>query len=94
VGEQLAARMACFPFPKWGGVSGCARAPGYSYRQKSLNLSGASSVYGVLNVLVPEPRLQCRGIMAGIGQRGAAAVPQHVRVNRAWHLGPLSDPSK
>ena len=35
----------------------------------------------VLDVLVAEPRLQCPGVMAGIGQRVAAAVPQHVRVD-------------
>jgi hypothetical protein len=31
-------------YAKWGGVSGCARALAHAYRQKSLNLSGASSV--------------------------------------------------
>jgi hypothetical protein len=46
----------------------------------------------VLNVSVPEPRLQRPRVVAGIGQRVAAAVPQHVRVdwepNSAWNALP------
>src|SRR5215472_1519304 len=34
----------------------------------------------VLNVLVAEPSLKRPGVVAGVGQRVAAAVPQHVRV--------------
>ena len=48
----------------------------------------------VLDVLVAEPCLQCPGVMAGIGQRVAAAVPQHVRVDWERHFGPLSDPAE
>jgi len=48
----------------------------------------------VLDILVAEPRLQRPGVMAGIGQRVAAAVPQHVRVDWERHFGPLSDPAE
>src|SRR5256885_12592312 len=44
----------------------------------------------VLDVLVAEPRLQCPGVMAGIGQRVAAAVPQHVRSEE--HTSELQSP--
>ena len=48
----------------------------------------------VLNVLMPEPGLQRPGVVAGIGQRVAAAVPQHVRVDWERHFRPLSDPAE
>src|SRR5437764_13944478 len=48
----------------------------------------------VLDVLVAEPRLQRAGVVAGIGQGVAAAVPQHMRVDRERHFGPLSDPAE
>jgi Pentapeptide repeats (8 copies) len=48
----------------------------------------------VLNVSVPEPSLQRPGVVAGIGQRIAATVAQHVRMYRELHLGPLSDPAE
>src|SRR5207237_7217240 len=35
----------------------------------------------VLDVLVPKPRLQRPGVVAGIGERVATAVPQHVRMD-------------
>jgi len=41
----------------------------------------------VLDVLVPEPRLQRPRVMTGIGQREAAAVPQPVRKNGEGHTG-------
>src|SRR5262245_136684 len=39
----------------------------------------------VLDVLVPEPCLQRPGVVAGVGQRVAAAMPQHVRME--WRAG-------
>jgi hypothetical protein len=48
----------------------------------------------VLNVLMPEPGLQRPAVVAGIGQRVAAAVPQHVRVDWERHFRPLSDPAE
>ena len=41
----------------------------------------------VLNVLVAEPGLQRPRVVAGIGQRIAAAMAQHVRMDRKRHLG-------
>jgi hypothetical protein len=37
------------------------------------------------------PGLNGSGIVAGVGQRIAAAVPQHVRVNREGHTGALTE---
>ncbi len=34
----------------------------------------------MLNIFVPEVRLQCPGIVTSVGQRIAAGVPEHVRV--------------
>src|SRR5262249_53982166 len=48
----------------------------------------------VLDVLVPEPRLQRPRVMTGIGQREAAAVPQHVGMDRKWHLGAHTNPAE
>src|SRR5207248_6628342 len=48
----------------------------------------------VLDVFVAEPCLQRPGVMAGLGERVAAAVPQHVRVDWERHFGPLSDPAE
>src|SRR5437016_5291483 len=45
----------------------------------------------MLNVAMPEPRLQCPGIVTRIRQRKAAGVPQHVRVDRERHAGPLTE---
>jgi len=39
----------------------------------------------VLDIPVPEPRLQRSRIVAGIRQRIAAAMSQHVRVDLEWH---------
>jgi hypothetical protein len=36
----------------------------------------------VLDVSVPEPRLQGSGVVPGVGEREAAGVAQHVRVDR------------
>jgi hypothetical protein len=47
----------------------------------------------VLNVLVTEISLQRPRVVPRIGQCLAAAVPQHVRVNREGHLGPFPDPA-
>src|SRR5262252_10782970 len=47
----------------------------------------------VLDVFVAEPRLQRPGVVAGVGERIAAAMPQHVRMYRELHLGPRPDPS-
>src|SRR5262249_9902818 len=48
----------------------------------------------VLNVSVPEPSLQRPGVVAGVGQGIAAAVPQHMRVDWERHFRPLSDPAQ
>jgi hypothetical protein len=48
----------------------------------------------MLNVLVPEIGLQSPHIMTGIGQGEAAAVPQHVRVDRERHSSPFANPGK
>src|SRR5262249_41513384 len=50
--------------------------------------------HGVLDVLVAEPGLQRPRVMAGIGQRIAAAMAQHVRMDRELHLGPSPDPTE
>src|SRR5262249_44401692 len=48
----------------------------------------------VLDVLVPEPGLQRPGVVAGVGQRVAATVAQHVRMDREWHAGALAEARK
>jgi hypothetical protein len=48
----------------------------------------------VLDVLVPELVPYRPGIVTVIGKLEAAAVPQHVRVNREWHLRPCADPAE
>ena len=50
--------------------------------------------YRVLDVLVPEVGLQSARIVPGIGQRIAAAMAQHVRMDRKWHLRPGPDPAE
>src|SRR5262249_44884585 len=47
--------------------------------------------HGMLNVLVPEIRLQRSSIVAGVGKSIAAAVAKHVWVDREWHLCGLPD---
>ena len=42
----------------------------------------------MLDVSVPEPCLQRPGVVAGVGQRVAATVAQHVRVDGERHLSP------
>src|SRR5262249_62075953 len=44
--------------------------------------------HSVLDVAMAEPCLQGPGVVAGIGQRVAATVEQHVRVDGEGHLGP------
>jgi hypothetical protein len=39
---------------------------------------------------VAEPRLQRPRVVAGVGERIAAAVAQHVRVDGEGHLGPYA----
>jgi hypothetical protein len=48
----------------------------------------------VLDVFVTEPSLQRPRVVAGIGKRIAAAMPQHVRVDRKRHLGPSTNPAE
>ena len=48
----------------------------------------------MLDVLVAEPGLQSARIVPGIGQRIAAAMAQHVRMDRKWHLRPGPDPAE
>ena len=48
----------------------------------------------VLDVLVAKPCLERPRVVAGIGKRIAAAMPQHVRVDRKRHLGPSTDPAE
>src|SRR5262249_18940039 len=48
----------------------------------------------VLNVLVPQPSLQCPRVVAGVGQGIAAAVPQHVRMDRKRHFCASPDPTE
>src|SRR5215813_11541560 len=38
----------------------------------------------VLNILVPQPSLQCPRVVAGVGKGVAAGMPQHVRMYREW----------
>jgi hypothetical protein len=45
----------------------------------------------VLYILVPQVGLQRPRVVAGIGERIAASVPEHVRVDREGHLGPRAD---
>src|SRR5215510_6715647 len=47
----------------------------------------------MLNVLVAKVGLQRAGIVTGVGQRIAAAVPQHVRMHREGHAGASPDPA-
>src|SRR5262252_6422590 len=44
--------------------------------------------------LCPEVGLQSARIVPGIGQRLAAAMAQHVRMDRKWHLRPGPDPAE
>src|SRR5262249_30745734 len=37
-----------------------------------------------------EPRLQCARIVAGVRQCIATCVPQHMRMDREWHLRPFT----
>jgi hypothetical protein len=48
----------------------------------------------VLGTAMTKPRLQRPRIVARIRQRIAAAVAQHVRMDRERHLGPSTDPAK
>ena len=48
----------------------------------------------VLDVVVPEVGLQSARIVPGIGQRIAAAVAQHVRMDRKRHFGASPDPTE
>jgi hypothetical protein len=80
-----------------GTQSGCARL----YRTNRLSPEVLEPVrrqlrvaHRVLDIFVAEPRLQCPGVVAGISQRVAAAVPQHVRVDWERHFGPLTDPTE
>src|SRR5262245_57500536 len=50
--------------------------------------------HGVLDVLVPQPSLQCPRVVAGVGQSIAAAVAPHVRMYPELHLGPSPDPTE
>ena len=81
----------------WTGVRGAA-APAAANRLSPEVLKPVGGQLGiaprVLDVLVAEPRLQRAGVVAGIGQGVAAAVPQHMRVDRERHFGPLSDPAE
>jgi len=45
----------------------------------------------MLDIPVTEPSLQRPRVVAGIGQREAAGVAQHVRVNRERHVGALAE---
>jgi hypothetical protein len=45
----------------------------------------------VLDRAVSKPILDCPGIVAGVGQGVAAAMPQHVAVNREMKAGALAD---
>ena len=46
---------------------------------------------GVLNVLVPEVVLQGTRVVAIVGQLEPAGMAEHVRVDREWHLGSLTE---
>src|SRR5262245_9214862 len=46
---------------------------------------------GVLNVLVPEVVLQGARVVAIVGKLEPAGVAKHVRVDREWHLGSLTE---
>src|SRR2546428_11101388 len=50
--------------------------------------------HGVLDVLVPKPCLQRPGVVAGVGQGVAAAMPEHVRVYGKGHAGTLAETRK
>jgi hypothetical protein len=45
----------------------------------------------VLDVLVPEVVLQGPGVMAIVGEFEPAGMAKHVRVDREWHLGSLTE---
>jgi hypothetical protein len=47
----------------------------------------------VLNITVPEPRLQRPGIVPFVGKLVATAVAQHVGMDREGHAGPLAETS-
>jgi len=48
----------------------------------------------VLNILVPQPSLQRPCVVAGVRQGVAAAVAQHVRMDRKGHFGASPDPTE
>jgi len=45
----------------------------------------------MLDIAMPEPRLQRSRIMSLVGKLVAAAVPQHVGMDREGHAGPLAE---
>src|SRR6516225_4206574 len=45
----------------------------------------------VLNVLVAEVVLQGARVVAIVGELEPAGMPKHVRVDREWHLGSLTE---
>jgi len=45
----------------------------------------------VLNILVPEIVLQRAGVVAIVGQFEAAGMSEHVRMDRKWHVGGLTE---
>jgi hypothetical protein len=47
----------------------------------------------VLDVFVAEPSLQRTGVVAGVRQGVAAAMAQHVRMDRKRHFGASPDPT-
>ena len=67
-------------------------ASGYQLLQKSLNRSGdkLGVAHRMLDILVPEIRLQRPGIVAFVGEGEPAGVPQHVRVRREAEPGGLA----
>src|SRR5215831_2760366 len=78
-----------------GTRSGCARGRRHAYRHERLSPEVLEPVRGqlgvahrVLDVLMTEPGLQRPGVVAGVGQRVAATVAQHVRVDGERHLSP------
>src|SRR5215472_10409129 len=46
---------------------------------------------GVLDVLVPKVVLQGARVVAIVGELEPAGMAKHVRVDREWHLGGLTD---
>jgi hypothetical protein len=45
----------------------------------------------VLNVLVPEVVLQSPRVVAVVGELEPTGMARHVRVDRKWHVGGLTD---